>query len=493
MIDKVAQIWKERVVLRQALLAFILWGLTALLLFPNLGYPRAVVFDETYLIPRAQRYLRGIFFQESHPPLGRLAILLGQHLIHPNLQYDEFALDETVPRSWPSDEDMTGYRVIPALLGTMTPVLAFFILRSVLSSDFPAFMLSIAVALDNALLTVAHFAVSDSLLIAFCLSSILAFVYLYSKEPKATRLVWYIWVLWGGLTAAATLVNFRGAFVGLLMPLYAVKLLSAGQRRETLFFGLAFSLAFLITTVAVWQLHFSLIPNLDPNNDYYISAPHRQILEGKYHPDPITRFVIQFRDAMVYIPNYHKGVAKLNLSNPDEIGSPWYQWPLGGRAIPYRWETPDGRTYRYIYLIGNPATWLISLIGVILGTAVSISDLMYAAVTHRRQWIYIFCSLYWAYMMPIMFIQRVMYLYSYLPPLVIGVLLFGVSLADLTSVAGPVKRAILLVSFAGVIIGFWAYKPFTFYEPLTADQFQQRNIWAPWDLRCANCRTKTGP
>jgi dolichyl-phosphate-mannose-protein mannosyltransferase len=491
MIDKVIRFiheWKERAILRQVCLALILWGVTAWLLFHNLGYPRAIVFDETYMIPRAQRYLKGMFFQESHPPLGRLAIFLGQHLVHPNLQYDEFALAEKIERDWPTDEDMTGYRVIPALFGTIIPVLVFFILRSVLSGDFLAFVLSMAVVFDNALLTQARFALSDSMLVAFCLLSILIFVYLYSDERKTTRSLWLIWVLWGGSMATAALVKFTGGFVGLLVVVYMVKLLSAGQRRGVVVFGFAFSLAFIATTVAAWQIHFSLLPNLDPSNDYEISAAHRQMFEGKYRPDPFTRFIIQFRDAMVFIKNYHEGVPRLDLTNPDEIGSPWYHWPFGGRVIPYRWETPDGKTYQYIYLIGNPVTWLLSLTGVILGTAVTISDILFRYLPeHHRRWIYIFTLLYCAYMLPMIFVQRVMYLYHYLPPLLIGVLMFGIILNNMETIGWNTRRNILLVSLVGVMITFWVYKPFTFYEPLNNEQFQQRNIWPAWDLRCASC------
>jgi len=373
------------------------------------------------------------------------------------------------------------------------PVLVFLVLRAVVAGDFLAFTLSVAVALDNALLSQAHFALSDSILITLCLLSILVFVDLYSRALNATRASLFVWVIWGVLTAAAALVKLTGAFVLILVPLYAVKLLSAGHVRRATLFGLAFSVSFVTTTAAVWQLHFSLIPNPDPKNDFDISVIHRQILEGEYRPDPVNRFVIQFRDAMIFIPKFHNGVPQLDLSNPDEIGSPWYQWPFGGRTIPYRWDTLDGRTYRYIYLIGNPVTWLISLLGVVLGSAVAVSDILFRYLTeHRRHWIYIFSLLYWAYMLPIMFIRRVMYLYHYLPALIIGIIMFGILFDQLRTISWKTKRHIVCVSLVGVIATFWVYKPFTFYEPLTADQFQHRNVWTPWDLRCVNCWAMPG-
>ena len=347
-----------------------------------------------------------------------------------------------------------------------------------------------AVALDNALLTQAHFALSESLLLSFCLLSILLFVHLYSGPVKPGRALWLVWLLWGAATAAAALVKVTGAFVGVLTLLYAVKLLSEGQKRKLPAFVFLFSVAFLATTVAVWQVHFSLVPKLDPNNDYGISPAQRQMLDGVSRIDPLTRFVVQLRDAITYIRDYPRGVPRLDPAKPDEIGSPWYQWPFGGRAISYRWETLDGKTYRYIYLVGNLMTWLISLIGAILGTAVTLSDALFRYLpAARRRWIYVFTLLYWAYMIPMMFIQRVMYLYHYLPALLVGILLFGILLGEVQRLTWRTKRLILLVVLIGAIMAFWAYKPFTFYEPLTAAQFQQRNIWAPLELHCVNCGT----
>src|SRR5581483_10764703 len=476
-LDKLKVLWNEHPNLRRILLAVILWGITALLLFPRLGYPRAIVFDETYMIPRAQRYMQGIFFQESHPPLGRLAIALGQILVHPDERPSQFALVEKIHESWPQDQDMTGYRLIPAIFGTLIPVIVFFILLKVLTVELYSFIISLFVAFDNALLTQAHFALSDSILIGFSLLSILAFVYLYLQDAPPTRSAWIQWTLWGFVSACALLVKFSTWFILVLVPLYMLKLVLAGQKRQVFLFSAIFGVTFLFVTVAVWQLHFSLVPKLDPNNTYEIPADHLDILEGKSHPNPVVTFYIELRDALVFMAHYHEGVPKLDLTKPGEIGSPWFWWPLGGRAMDYRWETPDGKTYRYIYLIGNPATWLISLLGDLAGTGLTLSDLLFRFLpAERRKWPYIFTLLYWAYMIPPMFVQRVLYLYHYLPPLIIGVMLFGVVLAEATRLSSSAKRGILSVSLIAALIGFWVFKPFTFYEPLTNEQVQQRAV-----------------
>jgi dolichyl-phosphate-mannose--protein O-mannosyl transferase len=90
-------------------------------------------------------------------------------------------------------------------------------------------------------------------------------------------------------------------------------------------------------------------------------------------------------------------------------------------------------------------------------------------------------------MIPMMFISRVMYLYHYLPPLIIGIILFGIVLWMAQSLSTNLKRDVLVVSMILLVFMFWVYKPLTYYEPLTREQFQQRNIFPAWDLRCVGC------
>jgi dolichyl-phosphate-mannose--protein O-mannosyl transferase len=351
-----------------------------------------------------------------------------------------------------------------------------------------AFAAGLFVALDNALLVQAQFALSDSVLIALSLASILLFVVLRGRESAAVRRDWALWLAWGVLTAAALLVKFSAQFILWLVPVYALKLFLDGRRREVLVFAAVFGLAFVFTTAAVWQLHFSLIPRLDQANTYEISGVHRDILERTTHPDPFTKFYVQLRDALIFISNYHKGVPNLDLTKPGEIGSPWYQWPLGGRAINYRWETPEGQVFHYIYLFGNPATWLLSLLGVIGGTGLVISDLLFRFLPEEsRRWPYVFVLLYWVYMIAAMFVRRVLYLYHYLPPLILGIILFALVLGLAARLSWRTRRDVLLLSLAWVVVGYLVYRPLTTYGPLTNEQFQRLNVWPAWDLRCARC------
>ena len=133
-------------------------------------------------------------------------------------------------------------------------------------------------------------------------------------------------------------------------------------------------------------------------------------------------------------------------------------------------------------------TWLVSLLGVLFGAALMMGDFLFRFIpSGHRFWLYLFGVLYWAYMIPMMFITRVMYLYHYFPPLTIGVILFGIVWWEARALPWNVKRWVLLTALLLAVLAFWVYSPFTYYQLMTPQEFMLRNIWPGWDLRCAGC------
>ncbi len=197
------------------------------------------------------------------------------------------------------------------------------------------------------------------------------------------------------------------------------------------------------------------------------------------------------RETAHYQAAYHRGVPPLDLSKPDEIGSPWYYWPFGGRAINYRWETQGNGEYRFVTLIGNPITWLVSLLGVIAATSMAISTAVNGSLFRppRHRALFLLVGLYWAYMIPMMLIRRVMYLYHYLPPLTIGLLIAAVVWDQLPRPGRRIRLTALACIAALALAAFLFYSPFTYALPLNADDFARRDLWPVWNLTCGICET----
>src|SRR3954453_14595190 len=56
--------------------------------FRNYWSPPDLFWDENYHIASAYKYLHQVMFMEPHPPLGKLLIVLGEYLFHPNQKID---------------------------------------------------------------------------------------------------------------------------------------------------------------------------------------------------------------------------------------------------------------------------------------------------------------------------------------------------------------------------------------------------------------------
>lgn len=469
-----------------ALLLLALWLTSLALHFTWLNYPRAIIFDETYYIPLVQKYIHGRFHQESHPPLARLFMYLGQELAFPDAAADEFVDEKKVTSKWPVESEILGYRIAPAVFGTFLPLLVFWLLRIITGKNWVGFAAGLAVLFDNALLVQGRAGLPDTTLIFFCLLNMIAFAGLWRREGPLGRRDALLWALFGLSFGAAMMVKFTAAFLLVLVPLAAF---SAWRRSGVArpigllaLYGLLAGIVFL----GVWQIHFAMIPNLMTGQEYEISERHAAILRGEEQVDAITRFSIQLQDAMRFILKWHDGVPKLKLGQPEEIGSPWYQWPFGGQAISYRWETPDGQSYRTTYLLGNAVTWLASLVGVLLASGAALADVFFRFLQgHTRRWIFPFLLLYWGYLGGIMFIDRVMYLYHYLPPLLIGLLLFFVMLDAIPTVAERTKQMFLRWALVLLLFVFWVYMPFVYYQPLTREEITWRAVWPAWQMRIA--------
>ena len=89
-------------------------------------------------------------------------------------------------------------------------------------------------------------------------------------------------------------------------------------------------------------------------------------------------------------------------------------------------------------------------------------------------------------------IGRVMYLYHYFTPLLISLVLFGLVVLEVRHLGGITvreghKRLFLGGCLVAVVVAFQFYRPLTYYEFITDDEFDRRALLPLWELRCASC------
>ncbi|MCC6261740.1 MAG: phospholipid carrier-dependent glycosyltransferase [Anaerolineales bacterium] len=465
--------------------ALFIFLLTVTLIFYRLDEPQAIVFDETYHIPSAQKYLNGVFFQEYHPPLGKLLIAFGYYASCRGDITNNFIEVEKIAESWPANLNITCFRFAPAVFGTFIPLFFYFLIKKITGNFKIALSVSLLLLFDTTFLTQSRIAMLDVFLLFFILASLYySVVIIQDFEKNKKRLILYAFFV-----GCAISVKYTGLVALIPFLFWIVKNVIEKRARQR--FKQVVFVFFIVGAVFLlwWQVHFVLAVNIVSNHTYKASTEHLQVVGDEYlKGNLLSNFVVRLTDSIRYHINHNEGVPSLRLGQSDEIGSPWYQWMVGGKAINYRWETPDSVTYRYIYLVPNIVTWLISLLGGLLGSAIFVSDILFGYLKKSREKVFLeyLVILYWGYIVPFWLIQRVMYLYHYIPGMVFGLLLWAAVLNILQKEGKKIEYLLAITALAAVII-FFLLSPFVYYLPLTNAQFEIRNIWPIWELRCVQC------
>jgi dolichyl-phosphate-mannose-protein mannosyltransferase len=467
----------------------------------NYAYPPYFFWDENYFLASAQKYLNGIYFMEPHPPLAKLFIALGEYLLNANVVDTSF-IGTDYGRDLPSGFSFTGYRLFPVLFAWAGSPIFFLIILLITRNHLSSLFLSFLYIFDNAMIVHFRGAMLDSTMIFFVLLTILAFLLLLEKKDGVMSshlskdMTPSFSVLFGISLAGVATTKVLGLIVLLLIPalLFRWKKEKISWKPFLMFGGLSFFIVYF----AVWQTHFTLgktvNPDLPDQGYYQASDSYKQILTQEKTGNPLY-FPTMLRDSWRFLFHYERGVPRLDLCKTDENGSPWFMWPFGARTINYRWETPDGEHYQYLYLQSNPAAWGLGLFGIVMASAMLLSRIFFPSRQKLKHsyLITVFVCMYASYMFVMATVSRVMYLYHYFIPLIFSFILFALVFDELKAISTwklPAPKKLGLISLIGAVIflSYQAYRPFTYYEPISDAQLKVRSLSDFWDLKCVNCQ-----
>ena len=385
--------------LRHVIALMVLVGLiSAWLCFNRLGEPRAPVWDESYYLTSTARYHQGLTQFSSHPPLGTMLIAAGDAASGKNAGADWHAIGATKAitlEQMPRGFDYAGPRLAPAAAGVIAAMLFAALMLQLTGSAPAAFLLSLLVLADSALLVQFRTAQLDAFQIAFVLGALLAALRAMRLQTRGA------YVLFGFLVAAAALVRANGLMLGALAPVMLWPLLrrrdwgGLASRSLAGLAGAAFAAALVL---AAW-LHFTPLP---PDS----STPAGQ---------QDAAFVTTPRTALAAAADIQRFMANDLAITPasDANGSHPAQWLIGQGLIRYRTDAVNGQPVS-IGLVPNLAVWLISLLGVL--TSLIPSRLRESPVRAMLLvgWIANMALLQW------LDFHRVLYLYHYFIPLLLG-------------------------------------------------------------------------
>lgn len=459
----------------------------------NYTYPPNLFWDENYHIASAQKYLHGVYFMEPHPPLGKLFIAAGEWLLQPNVASDQF-LNTNYATNIPVGFSFTGYRFFPSLFGWLLAPVLFGIFLLITKKPIWALLLSNLYIFDTSFIVHHRSAMLESTLHFFIGTMILSWLLLV-KGSKTHKNLNVFAAICGISFGAVITTKANGLIMILLLPGLIWQYRAYWQKLVNILSIFVISTAFIF--VSVWHIHFllgkTIQPALPDNGYFQASKEYKQIL-AKETNGSLFNFPIMLRDSLRFLPHYARGVPALDLCKDSENGSPWFYWPVGGRSISYRWESSEQKTYRYLYLQANPASWGFGLLGV-LGCASILFSVLFLSVKGKLKnpmLLLTFLGMYLSYLITMAQLERVMYLYHYMVPLLFAFILFGLLVIEvenfgLIKLNNLLKTLSLTICSLLVMSGFWFYHPFAYYEPINADQFAKRKLLPIWDLNCVGC------
>ena len=139
-------------------------ALTALALltrFAMLNYPRQVVFDEYHFGKFVDGYLRGEYFFDIHPPLGKLLLTASARLggYNGTQTWDRIGADID------PEVNLFALRSLPALLGAMLVPLMYATARAIGLSQPGSLLPAIAVLFDLFYLVESRYVLTDATLL----------------------------------------------------------------------------------------------------------------------------------------------------------------------------------------------------------------------------------------------------------------------------------------------------------------------------------------
>jgi len=462
--------------------------------FHNYWNPPALFWDENYHIASAQKYLNGVYFMEPHPPLAKLFIAAGEWLLHPNAATDQF-IGTDYGTALPANFSFAGYRFFPTLFAWLIAPLFFCIFLLLTRNSSLSLFLSILYIFDNALIVHSRSAMLDSTLHFFVMASVFLFLLLIRSKDNTKKFRTYA-LLFGLIFGAIVTTKANGLAMLLLVPALLWKLRSSLQRIPE--FCVLMLVGFMAVYAGVWYIHFALGSTVNhslPDNGYYqASESYKEILDEGGNRS-ILNFSLMLKEHLAFLPHYEKGVPKLDLCKPAENGSPWFLWPVGARTINYRWWTPGNPpVYSYLYMVPNPVGWFFGLAGVLLAVCLLLGS-VFLPLQEKLQYRFeltTFLLIYLGYMAAVSRIDRVMYLYHYFIPLMMSFLLFGLAVMEIKRFLGwriTMQTKTAIVTLCGLLIfgGYQFMRPLTYYEPISDEAFEKRDLLKIWDMKCVRC------
>ncbi|MBI4158568.1 MAG: phospholipid carrier-dependent glycosyltransferase [Candidatus Yanofskybacteria bacterium] len=461
------------------------------------GHPNETVFDEVHFGKFVSGYYTGEYYFDIHPPLGKLIIAGFAKIVDFKSEYNFTEIGKEFP-----DNKYLALRFLPAIAGTLLPLIIFLLTLELGISRMAAFAGGLLLIFENSLLTQSRLMLLDQFLLLFGFTSLLFYFKYHNQSnirylilqssPDPAKLgqetiprknvgmfsVFWKWnsnlffmAVFAGLAVS---IKWTGlSFIALPILIEVAKTLKIPETLKTAikltivsfmavlrmasFFLISFIIYFL-----VFALHFALLPNPGLGDAF---------MKPNFRENNIVKNIWDLNTEM------YKSNQRLMASHP--YSSQFYTWPLMARPIFY-WVKDNAR----IYFFGNPVVWWSSTIAVIY--------FMFDFFRNKKNYTYWLLVIgYWLNLLPFIGVKRVMFLYHYLTALIFAILILvylidpertnGHDKSRPTSYgASKIKKRLLAGLVIASIAAFLFFAPLSYGLPLSEKAYNARIWFASW-------------
>lgn len=460
--------------------------------FYRLSFPSQVVFDEQWYASSAASYFNHKYYFDTHPPLAKLLIAFSGYLFGFNDPTGNFYFRHAT--EYPSVNSYLPFRILPAFLGSLIPILGWFLVKGLNGSDKSAFLASAFLLFDNALLTQSRFVLIEIFLVFFSLLVVLFFIYFVKEKPFSKK--WYVFltligiflgcaisVKWSAFALYLTLIFllFLKVLKGLKLKkknfLLIIKNLFARkdkQKEILILFFFIFILPFLIYIISFY-IHFSLLKiprDIKDLSDPFLYSKKEDTTKTPSsfsYEIPTGNFIDKF------IMTNRAMLSVASIKTPHPYQSKWYEWPFSRKPMLYFLKDKKN-----IYLIGNSVVWGLSLVGVVFiffipyFTKKTGAKIPYFFKEASILYFYFSCWLFYAGL------SRTSFLYYYLFPFCLSVVVFALIFDFIFQRTSPKIKNIFFVSFLVLaFLGFIFYLPFNYGISLSGKEISLKFLLLP--------------
>ena len=405
--------------------------------FLEFGEPNTVVFDEVYFGNFTNYYLKGSYFFDIHPPLGKELLYFGSKITG----YKGDLIFSQIGQKFQNDH-IKQIRFWPSLTGSLITPFVYFILRLNDCSYLWSCVCSILPALDNAMLVESRFVLIDAYLWFFAVLCVF-FCSLTIRFPNKSVTL----AIFTGLVAGATTsVKFTGAGVAVGV---VIAFFMNFPFFEALFMSLCAGFSGVFVLISSFILHFSLLNHPGPGCVFHPREFCINLRKGKLN------FLVETFKLIKIMLTSNFGIVETH-----PYSSKWWEWPLQLGYGNWMWFVGQ----KQIWCVGSPIVWYFSFFGMVLFVIFSLFN------RKLRGSIWIFICYLLSYL-PFSLIKRAMWNYHYIIPLELSLITAGIFFGSTHN-----KYVNFVLPFLLLVLGLFGYiylLPVTNGHPITEEHFQE--------------------